>query len=37
MHDEVTVRTKMCVPINSYFDEVKLQNVNVPLTFEVET
>jgi hypothetical protein len=34
MHDKVTVRTQMCVPINSDCDKVKLQNVSVTLTFE---
>jgi hypothetical protein len=37
MHDKVTARTQLCVPINSNCDNVKLQNVNVTLTFEVET
>jgi hypothetical protein len=37
MHDKVTVRTRLSVPINSNCDNVKLQNVNVTLTFEVET
>jgi hypothetical protein len=37
MHDKVTVRTRMCVPIYSYCDNVKLQNDGVTLTFEVGT
>jgi hypothetical protein len=37
MHDKVTVRTRMCVPINSNCDNVKLQNVSVTMTFEVGT
>jgi hypothetical protein len=35
--DKVTVRTPMCVPINSICDNVKLQNVSVTLTFVVGT
>jgi hypothetical protein len=35
MHDKVTVRTQMCVPIFSHWDNVKLQNDSVTLTFEV--
>jgi hypothetical protein len=35
MHDKVTIRTQMCVPLNSYCDKVKVQNVSVTLTFEV--
>jgi hypothetical protein len=35
MHDKVTVRTRLCVPISSYCDNVKLQNDSVTLTFEV--
>jgi hypothetical protein len=35
MHDKVTARTRLCVPINSNCDNVKLQNVSVTLTFEV--
>jgi hypothetical protein len=37
MHDKVTARTHMYVPINCYCDKVKLQNVSVILTFEVGT
>jgi hypothetical protein len=37
MHDKVTVRTRMCVPIYSNCDNVKLQNDSVALTFEVGT
>jgi hypothetical protein len=37
MHDKVTARTQLCVPINSNCDNVKIQNVSVTLTFEVET
>jgi hypothetical protein len=37
MHDKVTVRTRICVPIFSNCDNVKLQNDSVTLTFEVET
>jgi hypothetical protein len=37
MHDKVTVRTRMCVPIYSNCDKVKLQNYSVTLTFEVRT
>jgi hypothetical protein len=36
-HDKVTARTRLCVPINSNCDNMKLQNVSVTLTFEVET
>jgi hypothetical protein len=36
LNDKVTVRTRMCVPINSYGDNVKLQNVSVTLIFEVK-
>jgi hypothetical protein len=35
MHDKVIVQAQMCVPINSNCDNVKLQNVSLPLTFEV--
>jgi hypothetical protein len=35
MHDKVTVRTQMCVPIYSNCDNVKLQNDSMTLTFEV--
>jgi hypothetical protein len=35
MHDKVTVRTHYCVPIYSNWDNVKLQNDSVTLTFEV--
>jgi hypothetical protein len=34
MHDKVTVRQQMRVPINSYCNKVKIQNVSVTLTFE---
>jgi hypothetical protein len=27
----------VCVPLNSYCDKVKLQNVSVTLTFEIGT
>jgi hypothetical protein len=37
MHDKVTVRTRMCVPIYSNCDNVKLQNDSVTLTFDVGT
>jgi hypothetical protein len=37
MHDKVTVRARMCVPIYSNCDNVKLQNDRVTLTFEVGT
>jgi hypothetical protein len=37
MHDKVTARTPMCVPMNSNCDNVKLQNVSMTLTFEVRT
>jgi hypothetical protein len=37
MHDKVTDWTQMFVPINSYCDKVKLQNVSVTLTFKVGT
>jgi hypothetical protein len=37
MHDKVTVRTRMCVPIYCNCDNVKLQNDSVTLTFEVGT
>jgi hypothetical protein len=37
MHDNVNVWTQMCVPINSYCNNVKLQNVSVTMTFEVGT
>jgi hypothetical protein len=36
MHDKVTARTQLCVPINCNFDNLKLQNVSVTLTFELE-
>jgi hypothetical protein len=34
MHDKVTV-TQMYVPINSYCNNMKLQNVSVTLTSEI--
>jgi hypothetical protein len=37
MQGKVKVRTQMCVPINSYCYEVKLQNVSVTMTFEIGT
>jgi hypothetical protein len=37
MHDNVTARTRMCVPIYSNCDNVKLQIVSVTLIFEVGT
>jgi hypothetical protein len=37
MHDKVTAWTRVLVPINFNCDNVKLQNVSVTLTFEVET
>jgi hypothetical protein len=37
MNDKVTVRTRMCVPIYSNCDNVKLQKESVILTFEAET
>jgi hypothetical protein len=37
MHGKVTVQTRMCVPIYSNCDNVKLQNDNVTLTFEEGT
>jgi hypothetical protein len=37
MQAKVTVRTRMCVPIYSNCDNVKLQNDSVTLTFEVGT
>jgi hypothetical protein len=37
MHDKVTARTRLCVPINFNCDNVKLQNVSVTLSFEVGT
>jgi hypothetical protein len=36
MHDKDTARTRLCVPIYSNCDNVKLQNVSVTLTFEIE-
>jgi hypothetical protein len=36
MHDKITARTQLCVPINSNCDNEKLQNVSVALTFEVD-
>jgi hypothetical protein len=35
MNDKVTVRTRMCVPINSNCDNVKLQYVSLTLTSEL--
>jgi hypothetical protein len=37
MHDKVTVQTRICIPVNSNCDNVKLQNDSVTLTFEVGT
>jgi hypothetical protein len=37
MHDKVTVRTRICIPIYSNCDNVKLQNDSVTLIFEVGT
>jgi hypothetical protein len=37
MHDKVTAGTRLCVPINSNCDNVKLQNDSVTFTFEVGT
>jgi hypothetical protein len=37
MQDKVTARTRMCVPIYSNCDNVKLQNDSVTFTFEVGT
>jgi hypothetical protein len=37
MLDKVTAQTQLCVPINSICDNVKLQNVSMTLTYEVET
>jgi hypothetical protein len=34
MLDKVTAWTRLCVPINSNCDNVKLQNGSVTLTFE---
>jgi hypothetical protein len=37
MHDKVTVRTRFCVPLNSYCEKVTLQTVRVTSTFEERT
>jgi hypothetical protein len=37
MHDKVAVQTRMCVPIYSECDNLKVQNDSVTLTFEVGT
>jgi hypothetical protein len=37
MHDKVIIRTRLCVPIYSNCDYMKLQNDSVTLTFETGT
>jgi hypothetical protein len=37
MRNKVTVRTRTCVPSNSYCENVNFQTVSVTLTFEVGT